>query len=201
MRRLEVMLTFILGSSGLLQAQEFRGTISGQVIDDSGAAIVGATVRAVQRSTNQATGATTNQDGYYVLPYLQPSNYDVEVSANGFHKMKKENVTLLVAQKLDLDFKLEVGQMNQEVTVQAEVEVLQTADASGGMNFDSKMTSEYALNGRQLYMMMDLSPGVLFTQEEFGATGYSGTRGWDVNGNFTFNGSKTGTTAFALSLI
>jgi hypothetical protein len=168
-------------------------------MDASGAAIVGATVRAVQRSTNQATGATTNHDGYYVLPYLQPSNYDVEVSASGFHKIKKENVTLLVAQKLDLDFKLEVGQMNQEVTVQAEVEVLQTADASGGMNFDSKMTSEYALNGRQLYMMMDLSPGVLFTQEEFGATGYSGTRGWDVNGNFTMNGSKTGTTAFALN--
>ena len=74
MRRLGVMLTFILGSSGLLPAQEFRGTISGQVMDASGAAIVGATVRAVQRSTNQATGATTNQDGYYLLPYLQPSN-------------------------------------------------------------------------------------------------------------------------------
>jgi hypothetical protein len=40
---------------------------------------------------------------------------------------------------------------------------------------------------------------VLFTQEEFGATGYSGTRGWDVNGNFTFNGGKTGTTNFALN--
>jgi hypothetical protein len=142
MRRLGIILTLVAGSVGLLPAQEFRGTISGQVVDASGAAIVGATVRAVQRSTNQATGATTNQDGYYVLPYLQPSNYDVEVSANGFRKMKKENVTLLVAQKLDLDFKLEVGQMNQEITVQAEVEVLQTADASGGMNFDSMMTSE-----------------------------------------------------------
>src|SRR5438067_1238704 len=95
MRRLGVMLTLVLGSTGLLPAQEFRGTISGQVMDASGAAIVGATVRAVQRSTNQATGAITNQDGYYVLPYLQPSGYDVEVSANGFHKMKKENVTLL----------------------------------------------------------------------------------------------------------
>src|SRR5262249_3158337 len=164
MRRLGVLLV-VAGVVGLLPAQEFRGTISGQVMDASGAAIVGATVRAVQRSTNQVTGATTNHDGYYGLPYLQPTDYAVEVSVNGFHKMKKENVTLLVAQKLDLDFKLEVGQMNQEITVQAEVEVLQTADASGGMNFDSLMTSEYALNGRQLYMMMDLSPGVLFTQE------------------------------------
>ena len=177
MRRPQVLLTLIIGAAGLLSAQEFRGTIRGQVTDPSSAAIAGATVRAIQRSTNQATEAVTNQDGYYALPYLQPSSYDMEISASGFHKTKKENVTLLVAQKLDLDFKLEVGQMSQEITVQADVEVLQTADASGGTNFDSMMTSEYALNGRQLYMMMDLSPGVLFTQEEFGATGYSGTRG------------------------
>jgi hypothetical protein len=189
----------LLVVAGFLSAQEFRGTITGQVMDGSGAAVPGAKVRAVQRSTNQATDATTNQDGFFALPYLQPSDYDVEVTATGFRKAVKENVTLLVAQKLDLDFRLEVGDMSQQITVQAEVEVLQTADASGGMNFDSTMTSEYALNGRQLYMMMDLAPGVLFTQEEFGATGYSGTRGWDVNGNFTFNGSRTGTTAFALN--
>ena len=97
--------------------------MTGQVMDASGAAIVAAKVRAVQRGTLQATDATTNQDGYYALPYLQPSTYDVEVSANGFHKLKKENVALLVAQKLDLDFKLEVGQMTQEITVQADAEV------------------------------------------------------------------------------
>jgi len=136
MRKPGVLLTLFIGVAGLLSAQEFRGTISGQVVDPFGAAVVGATVRGIQRSTNQATEATTNQDGYYTLPYLYPSNYDVEVTARGFHKMKKENVTLLVAQKLDLDFKLEVGQMSQQITVQAEVEVLQTADASGGMNFD-----------------------------------------------------------------
>src|SRR5215472_15902726 len=103
MRRLGVLLKSIIGAAGLLSAEEFRGTISGQVMDPSGAAIVGATVRAIQRGTNQATEATTNQDGYYTLPYLQPSNYDVEVSANGFHKTRKENITLLVAQTVDLD--------------------------------------------------------------------------------------------------
>src|SRR5262249_15857084 len=112
MHRLGVLLTLIFGAAAMLSAQEFRGTISGQVTDPSGAAIVGATVRAIQRSTNQATEATTNQDGYYTLPYLQPSNYDVEVSANGFHKFKKENVTLLGAQTLHLAFKIEVGQMS-----------------------------------------------------------------------------------------
>src|SRR5689334_8320668 len=114
-------------------AQEFRATLSGQVVDASGGAIAGAKVRAIQRSTNQATEATTNQDGYYTLPFLQPSDYDVEVTASGFHKTRKENITLLVAQKDEQNFKLEVGQMTQEVTVKADVEVVQTADASGGM--------------------------------------------------------------------
>src|SRR4051812_13480982 len=102
MRILAATLTLFVGA-GILPAQEFRGTISGQVLDASGAAIAGATVRAVQRSTNQATEARTNQDGYYALPYLQPSDYDVEASHTGFRKAKKENVTLLVAQKLEVD--------------------------------------------------------------------------------------------------
>ncbi len=180
--------------------QDFRATITGQVMDQSGAAIAGATVRAVQRNTNEAKEATTNHEGYYALPYLQPSTFDVEVIAPGFQKARRENVTLLVADKLDLPFKLEVGQMAQEVTVTAESgEVIQTGDASGGLNFDSLMTSEFALNGRQVYMLMDLTPGVLFGQEDYGATGYSGTRGWDVNDNFTMNGGVKGSNSFSLN--
>jgi hypothetical protein len=48
-------------------------------------------------------------------------------------------------------------------------------------------------------MMMELSPGVLFTQEEFGATGFSGTRGWDVNSSFAMGGGKSGTNSFGLN--
>lgn len=181
-------------------SQDFRATISGQVTDETGAAVAGAKVRAVQRSTNQAIERETNHEGFYTLPYLQPSTYDIEVTAPGFRKTLRENVTLLVADKLDLGFKLEVGEISQQVTVTAEAtEIIRTGDASGGLNFDSLMTSEFALNGRQVYMLMDLSPGVLFTQEEFGATGYSGTRGWDVNGNFTMSGGKAGTNSFSLN--
>jgi Carboxypeptidase regulatory-like domain len=180
--------------------QDFRATITGQVTDQSGAAIAGAKVRAVQRSTNEAKETTTNHEGYYALPYLQPSTFDVEVMAQGFQKSRQENVTLQVADKLELPFKLEVGQMTQAVTVTADArEVIQTGDASTGLNFDSLMTSEFALNGRQVYMLMDLTPGVLFGQEDFGATGYSGTRGWDVSDNFTMNGGVKGSNSFSLN--
>jgi hypothetical protein len=179
--------------------QDFRATISGTVADKTGAAIVGASVRAVQRSTNEVKEAKTNGQGFYVLPFLQPSTFDLEVSASGFNKIRRENISLLVAEKLDLSFQLDVGNVTEQVTVTASAESLQTADASGGVNFDSLQTSEYPLNGRQVYMLMDLSPGVLFTQEQFGATGYSGTRGWDTSGAYVMNGGVSGSNSFSLN--
>ena len=181
-------------------AQDFRATVTGQILDSSGAAVAGAKIRATQKSTNQVTTAASNSEGFYSLPYLQPSTYSVEVEAPGFRKMRRESVTLMVAEKLALPFQLQVGDLSQEVTVTADAtELIQNGDASGGMNFDSRMTSEFALNGRQVYMLMDLAPGVLFTQEEFGSTGFSGTRGWDTNGNFTMGGGKSGSNSFSLN--
>ena len=90
-------------------AQDYRATISGKITDQHGAAIPNAKVRAVQRATNEVTAATTNQEGYYALNCLQPGVFDVEVEATGFSLQKHANLTLLVAQKLDLLIQLEVG--------------------------------------------------------------------------------------------
>ncbi len=179
--------------------QDYRATISGQVTDSSGAAIPGAKVKAFQNNTGDVRETVTNHAGFYVLTPLQPSTYDLEVAAPGFQTMKRAGVTVLVAEKADIPFQLKLGSVSEQVVVTAPSETLQTGDASGGLNFDSRMTSEYALNGRQVYMLMDLTPGVLFTQEDFGSSGFSGTRGWDVNGNFTINGGKTGTNSFTLN--
>jgi hypothetical protein len=56
--------------------------------------------------------------------------------------------------------------------------LIQTSTANRGLVFDPIKTQELPLNGRQSYMLMALTPGVIFTQEQFGANGFSGTRGW-----------------------
>ncbi|HEV3198215.1 MAG TPA: carboxypeptidase-like regulatory domain-containing protein, partial [Bryobacteraceae bacterium] len=180
-------------------SQDFRATISGQVTDRLGAAIPNAKVRAIQRSTNETFSAVTNQDGFYTLPYLPPSTYTVEVQADGFSMQRRANVSLMVAEKLDLPILLELGKVTETITVTANAGDVQTADASGGTNFDALQTSEYPLNGRQVYMLMDLSVGVLFTQEEFGSSGFSGTRGWDTNGSYVMNGGVSGSNSFSLN--
>ena len=80
MRRIVVFASTLALFVLCLAGQDFRATITGQVTDQTGAAIAGAKVKAVQRSNNQSIERETNQDGFYTLPYLQPSTYDIEVT-------------------------------------------------------------------------------------------------------------------------
>src|SRR5260370_36670799 len=100
MRRIHIVAPCIALVAFCLSGQDSRSTITGQVADASSAPIAGATVRAVQRNTNQAITATTNRDGYYTLTYMQPSTYDIEVTAPGFNKLRLANMRLVVAQEV-----------------------------------------------------------------------------------------------------
>lgn len=198
MRPRQVALLLLLSACSRLGGQDFRGAITGQVTDASLAAIPGAAVKATRLSTNKSTEAISDSNGYYTLPFLDPDRYVVEVTAPGFQRLRRENVIVMVAQKLVLPLALEIGQVSAEVTVSAAVETVGAGDASGGANFDTTQTAEYPLNGRQAYMLLPLATGVLFTQEEFGATGYSGTRGWDSGDAFVMNGGVKGTNQFLM---
>jgi Carboxypeptidase regulatory-like domain len=189
----------LFASFAILFAQDFRATLSGQVTDPSGAAIPNATIKATNVETNESQEAKTSTEGYYTLPYLNPGVYNVEATAPGFQLLRREGIALRVADKVNLAMKMTVGQMSQEVTVVGEQAVLDTGDASRGLVFDPIKTQEYPLNGRQTYMLMSLTPGVLFTQETIGPGGFSGTRGWDVNSSYKINGARPGTNVFLLN--
>jgi len=199
MQRNCCVLALILLFGGLAYAQDFRATLIGQVTDPSGAAIPNATVKAIRVDNNQTTEVKTTTDGFYTIPFLNPGTYKVEVTCPGFKSFTDEGVQLRTADKRELRVKLEVGELTQGVTVYGETETVETATASRGLNFDPIKTQEYPLNGRQTYMLMALTPGVIFTQEAFGSTGFSGTRGWDVNNKYKINGGREGTSQFLLN--
>jgi hypothetical protein len=188
----KAILALVLLVCTSLNAQEFRGVISGRVTDPSGATIPGATVKAVNTATNTTTEAKTTPEGIYTLPYLEPGVYNIEAVAAGFQTLRRQSITLAVGQRLNLPLALTVGQSNTEITVVGQQEVIETSDASKGLVFDPVKTQSYPLNGRQSYMLLNLTPGVIFTQEQFGASGFSGTRGWDVNNSYKFNGARGG---------
>jgi len=182
-----------------ISAQDFRATISGLVTDPSGATVPGALVRAINLETNETKEAKTTSDGHYTIPYLAPGTYNLEVTANGFQTLRRESIVLRVADKLNLPLQLTVGNVSEAVTVVGQQEVTESGSADRGLVFDPVKTQELPLNGRQTYMLLSLTPGVIFTQETFGNTGFSGTRGWDVNNAYRINGARQGQNLFLLN--
>ncbi len=188
----------VLLCHGRAAAQDFRATISGQTTDRSGAAVVNVLVTAVNNESGQTYTARSNADGIYSIPLVLPGVYSVTAEAPGFNRVLQRNVTLHIADKLALNFAMQVGTVQQEVTVSATQEVVERSTASRGQVFDSTKTQNLPLNGRQSYMLMSLSAGVQFNQTQFGSQGFSGTRGWDVNGSYSMNGGWQGLNQFLL---
>lgn len=199
------MTRFLLAAGSLcllastLFSQEYRATILGEVVDPAKAPVPNATVRATKEDTNVSRETVTNDRGVYSIGGLDPGTYTIVVTADGFQTERRTGIVLQTADKLNLMFNLQIGTVAQEITIVGEQELIQTATASRGIVFDPVKMQEIPLNGRQAYMLMRLSPGVMFTQRTFGATGFSGTRAWDVNGSFTMNGGRTGTNQFLLN--
>jgi hypothetical protein len=180
-------------------AQDYRATMLGQITDPGGAAIAGAQVRIIKSDTGVSRETLSNDTGYYSVTALDPGVYSVVVTHQGFQTLRLTDIVLRTADRLNVSVKLEVGAITQEVTVTGEQELINTATASRGLVLDPDKVTELPLNGRQSYMLMNLVPGVRFTQRQFGSSGFSGTRAWDVNGAFTMNGGRTGTNQFLLN--
>jgi hypothetical protein len=145
-----------------LFGQEFRATISGRVLDSSGAAVAGAKVSATNTNTGEVSNATTETSGAYTVPFLRPGGYTVRVTAAGFKTFVRENVTLLVGQIAGIEVVLEVGALTENITVTAESALLETQTASRGGVVDTKQVSDLPLNARNPFMLGSMMSGVTF---------------------------------------
>ena len=156
------MLVFLLPHSA--NAQESRGTIKGTVMDSSKAAVPGATVKI----TNVAMGTTvtvpTNSAGVFQAPFLIPGTYQVEVTNQGFKKYVRDNVVLRVNDLLELEVELEIGTVDQSVTVTGEGAVLETASASLGQVVDARRIAELPIAHGDAYAMIGLAAGTSFSR-------------------------------------
>ncbi|NBO64058.1 MAG: carboxypeptidase regulatory-like domain-containing protein [Acidobacteria bacterium] len=113
-------------------------TIVGDVVDASGAAAVGVSVKVVNEGTGIERKVTTNEAGQYRVTPLNPGNYTIEIEANGFKKEVRTSVVLQVGTVVEIDFSLQVGQVTETIGVTGGVPTLQTEDASVGSIVNSK---------------------------------------------------------------
>lgn len=179
--------------------QEFRAVLTGQVTDPTGAVVRGATVTAVEVSTGISYTNKTTDKGVYYIPYVLPGTYRVTAEAQGFKIFVQDNVLLKASETFSQNFQLQVGAATEKVEVTTAPPDLETASASGGTVIESRQLENVPLNGAQVYMLIGTTPGSQFAQTQFGAGGYSGTRGWDVTNNYTMGGGTVGSNQFTLN--
>jgi hypothetical protein len=163
MRRVLALVSILgglLAIPGAAQAQEITGTITGLVIDSTGAIVPGAAVKVRNMETNLTLRPITDATGIYVAPLLPPGRYEVSVEHPGFKTVVKQDFELHVNDRLRVDIILEAGNVAETVTVVGVSPVVQTQTSEVSTLINATQVEKMPLNGRNIVQFVAMQPGV-----------------------------------------
>jgi hypothetical protein len=142
------------------EAQVLYGSVVGAVQDPSGAVVPNAQVTITNRETGQTREGNTDAQGNYTINSVLPGRYDVKVSSAGFRTLSRENVEVSAGTVARADFKMEVGQVSEQVTVAASAVQLQTDRSDTSTTITTKPIQTLPLNLYRNYQaLVNLVPG------------------------------------------
>jgi hypothetical protein len=170
--------------------QSDLSTITGTIKDPTGAVIPAAKVNVKNEGTGISRDTTTNSNGNYTVSNIPAGTYSITVEASGFRKLSKTGNLLDANVPLGVDITLEVGQVNDTVTVAADASRIQTESATLGLTVDQRQVRDLMLNGRNPVLLAALKPGVRSSASlanfNFNLT----------DGGFSMNGSRPNDNVF-----
>src|SRR5258708_6202646 len=146
-------------------AQE--ATIVGTVTDPSGSVIPNVTITVTQISTGQIRSLKANDAGQYVAPDLNIGNYTVRAEASGFKGAEKKDIVLNVNDRTRIDFVMQVGSVQESVTVEANAVRVQSESGEVSDVITGQQVTQLATNGRSMYTLSALTPGASSLQMDF----------------------------------
>jgi Carboxypeptidase regulatory-like domain/TonB dependent receptor len=161
-------------------AQSSMGRILGDVRDQSDASIVGATVVITDVQRGISRTLTTDGDGEYLAPNLDPGMYTITVTNAGFKRFERTNVQVEVATDVRIDIVLQTGDASQTVVVNEEVPLLNTTSSTLGGTLSNEEINDLPLDGRNYENLLQLRPGVVrYPGGGFSTTSTNGLRAED----------------------
>lgn len=182
---------------GPMAAAQVSASLSGTVTDPSGAAVTSAAVVVRDMHTEVQRDMATDAAGRYQLFALPVGEYEISVKKQGFAEEIRRGIELAVGQDATVDLRLQVGEVSQQIIVEADAPPLSvtTADVSGLVG--ERQVEDLPLNGRSFDELVTLNPGVVnFTFEKTGGTGVSNS----TNGNnFAVSGNRPQQNLFLLN--
>ncbi len=161
-------------------AQTSSGTISGRVVDQTDAVVVGATVKLINQATNVVVSTTVRQNGNFVFPDVQPGTFTIVIDAKGYKELLQVGLVLAASQSL----LLQIGQVTESVTVEATITPLQTTSSERYAVLDNAQLENLLAIGRDSMALTRVLPGVV----EPGGSGGYGSSSLGTSGTPTVNG-------------
>ena len=141
-------------------AQVFYGSIVGAVTDPSGAAVPSASVNITNTNTGQTRETKTDSGGRYTLSDVQAGNYVIKITAPGFRPIERTGLAVTINTVTRVDAALEVGQVTEQLTVEASAVALQTDKADVHTEISEQAIQSLPLsNYRNYQSLIDLVPG------------------------------------------
>src|SRR5258706_8281850 len=174
-----IALLFGVGLHTRINAQAVGATLTGTITDQFGGVVPNANVAILNTATGDTRTITTNADGIYSAPNLNPGTYSATVTASGFSKLVQSGIILTVGATQTLNLSMQVGQSSQTVEVTAEAPTVNLSNAEIGALTTEAAIKELPLNGRSWSDLANLTSGVyqlhtqpgLETRDRF-STGY-----------------------------
>lgn len=173
-------------------SQEQNAQVTGRVLDSSGAAIPKASVTLVNAANGFKKVVMSNDHGEFTIPLVPPGDeYTLSATKARFTTSTKNGISLEVAQTANIDLTLNVGSDNTTVTVSGNDITLDTQTSSVGAVIDGDTILDLPLNGNSSYRLIQLTPGVTFSDS---ANGQFGDVPVDTryDSNFSINGGRNG---------
>jgi Carboxypeptidase regulatory-like domain len=170
-----------------VSAQGLTGQISGILTDPNGGVVPDAKIEVINEETARVVAVSSDSDGNFVVPQLLSGTYTLVVTASGFKRFEQKGIILTANDRVAVRrITLEVGDVNQTVTVTAEAALIQTNSAERAGLISEEQIQSIALKGRDYMGMVRLLPGVVDTANREAP-------GWNNLVGVTVNGSRAGT--------
>ena len=198
-RRLSVFFLAVLLAGSLatgLGAQTQFGTITGRVTDGSGGIVADAKVTLTNTATNTKQEVATNDEGLYTIVNVNAGNYEVTIEKQGFKKSSRK-ITVAVAQRLGLDFELQVGAISETVTVTEEAVAVNTVSGDLSKTITTRDVMNLPLPSRDPYSLIGLAAGAANVRSVIGDA-RGGTTGDTSSGGFAVAGQRTSSINYML---
>src|SRR5262245_22747885 len=155
----------VLARPSAASAQAVKGSLLGNVTDESGLALPGVNVTITEVNTNISYSTTTNESGFYNFSNLKDGTYKVVSELSGFKRVIRDGIQVPVNATVRVDLRMEVGAIEESVTVVGTPPLLQTDRADTGRLIESVHLEEVPLGfNRNFQGMWQVLPGALRMQ-------------------------------------